>query len=139
MRRRVTRCTYTAATTAPAWERSRSFRQHYKSDEASCVVVISRISHLTFFVLLLAALLVGFSECRMPASPLSAAGLTNLGRSCYNVLDFGADPTGASDSTPAFQAALQSASMTNGVAVCAPAGLYWVTHLTLFSGASGSG
>jgi polygalacturonase len=76
-----------------------------------------------FTVIALTAILVAFGESRMQPKWLLAAGLTNLGRDCYNVLDFGADPTGLTDSTPAFQAALQSASVQNGVAVCAPAGL----------------
>jgi hypothetical protein len=60
----------------------------------------------------------------------------NFGRGCFNVLDFGADPTGnnAAATTAAFRSAFSSASITNGAAVCAPAGTYLLSgDITLYS------
>jgi Pectate lyase superfamily protein len=47
--------------------------------------------------------------------------------SWWNVLDFGADPTGSSDSTTAIQEALNAASAAGGGDAYAPAGSYLVT------------
>ncbi len=60
-----------------------------------------------------------------------ATGGSPGGEPVYNVLDFGADPTGTSDSTPAFQAALDIGDRP----VYVPGGLYSVAGLMLPAGA----
>jgi len=62
--------------------------------------------------------------------PLSPPGST------YNVLDFGADGTGAADSNAAIQAAIDAAGAAGGGTVFLPAGLYRCDDL-LTVGASG--
>lgn len=57
----------------------------------------------------------------------------------YNVLDFGADPTGTDDSTAAINAAIVSANAAGGGAVYFPSGLYVIgttTYVTLLSNVS---
>jgi hypothetical protein len=64
-------------------------------------------------------------------------GLVNLGQKCYDVVNFGADPTGIADSTSAFRRAFSAASIQEGVAVCAPAGTFVLTgDITLYSAAT---
>jgi hypothetical protein len=53
-----------------------------------------------------------------------AASPTNLGRSFYNVTDFGADNTGLTDARPAIQAAINSCDTAVGCEVHFPAGVY---------------
>ncbi|MHB1459564.1 MAG: glycosyl hydrolase family 28-related protein [Armatimonadota bacterium] len=60
--------------------------------------------------------------------------ITSIGASAagWNVLDYGADKTGKSDNTAAFQKALDVASTAKGGAVYVPAGHYMFTgHLTI--------
>jgi hypothetical protein len=50
----------------------------------------------------------------------------------YNVLDYGADPTGATDSTAAFQAMAADAAEKAGVAIYIPPGKYYVSDTISF-------
>ena len=108
----------------------------------------------TIFLVLLPALLLGLAGCPPPESWRSAlypegwepGYQDSQGRflhdfsyagyhdgaslpdsppgSTYDVLDFGADSSGASDATAAIQAAIQAASAAGGGVVFLPAGLY---------------
>jgi Pectate lyase superfamily protein len=93
-----------------------------------------------YFSFLTCILIAGGNLANTPDVALAQVQAINLGRSCFNVVDFGADPTGAAPSTAAFQAAFKSASIINGAAVCAPAGTYQLTgDITLFSTATSGG
>jgi|694.fasta_scaffold06167_11 hypothetical protein len=50
----------------------------------------------------------------------------------YNVLDYGADPTGATDSTAAFQALTAATTEKAGVAIYIPPGKYYVSDTISF-------
>lgn len=50
----------------------------------------------------------------------------------YNVLDFGADPTGATDSTAAFQALAEATKETAGIDIYIPQGKYYVSDTISF-------
>jgi Pectate lyase superfamily protein len=99
-----------------------------------------RITVFGSLVFSMTVALVAFGETSAPPSvSVASVPMPNLGRPCYSVLAFGADPTGTNDSTPAFQSAIQSATSQNGVGVCAPAGTYQISHLTLFSSTATGG
>ena len=60
-------------------------------------------------------------------------------RECLSVLDFGADPTGSTDSTAAINAAITAANAAGGGKVYFPAGLYLIgttTHVVMLSNVS---
>ncbi len=89
---------------------------------------------LGFIAVTACALFVVVSEVHArPQVSLASSTVPNLARSCFNVLTFGADPTGANDSTKPFQDALLAASLQNGGAVCVPAGTFHISRLTLLS------
>lgn len=56
-----------------------------------------------------------------------------LATGTYSVLAFGADPTGATDSTAAIQEAIDAAAASGGAIVYIPPGTYSVTGITLAS------
>jgi hypothetical protein len=60
--------------------------------------------------------------------PIAAQGLPalsfGLGRPCFSIIDFGADPTSMIPSDPAINAAITAAAASNVSAICAPPGNY---------------
>jgi hypothetical protein len=79
------------------------------------------------------AFFVVVSEVHGPQVSFASSTVPNLARSCFDVMAFGPDPSGATDSTKAFQDALLAASLQNGAAVCAPAGTFQISRLTIYS------
>jgi hypothetical protein len=64
---------------------------------------------------------------------LTKASYSMLQGAPYNVLDYGADPTGATDSTAAFQALTAATTEKAGVAIYIPPGKYYVSDTISFN------
>ncbi len=75
---------------------------------------MTRLARFACVVFIAAAVIAaGSAGDRVKVAYAQAPPALNLGRACFNVVDFGADPTGIQPSTTAFRAAFQSASMVN--------------------------
>jgi len=60
---------------------------------------------------------------------LTKVSYSMINGASLNVLDFGADPTGATDSTAAIQAAINQAGTSNGGLIYVPEGTYLISNL----------
>jgi hypothetical protein len=100
---------------------------------------MKRVSGLALSPLTLLACLAAGCDQPVPPPPTAGggAGATTNPAKLFNALDYGADPTGAADSTAPIQAAIQAAIKAGGGTVSLPPGSYrYTSPINLGQGSS---